>query len=82
MFLIVRFSPASCYILPFKLHKIYKLLALYFSYLGSLIANDTRCMREIKSRIAMTKAAFNKKKTLFISNMDLNLRKKQVTCYI
>jgi len=30
----------------------------------------------------MAKAAFNKKKTLFTSKLDLNLRKKQVKCYI
>jgi hypothetical protein len=30
----------------------------YFNYWGSLITNDTRCTCEIKSRIAMTKAAF------------------------
>jgi hypothetical protein len=32
----------------------------YFKYLDSLI-NDAGCTREIKSRIAMVKAAFNKK---------------------
>jgi len=30
----------------------------------------------------MTKAAFNKKKTLFTSKFDLNLRKKLIKCYI
>jgi hypothetical protein len=30
----------------------------------------------------MTKAAFNKKKTLFTSKLDFNLRKKLVKCYI
>jgi hypothetical protein len=30
----------------------------------------------------MTKAAFNKKKILFTSKLDLNLRKKLVKCYI
>ena len=30
----------------------------------------------------MAKAAFNKKKTLFTSTLDLNLRKKLVKCYI
>ena len=30
----------------------------------------------------MGKDAFNKKKTLFISKLDLNLRKKLVKCYI
>ena len=51
-------------------------------YLGSILTNDGRCTCEIKSRIAMAKAAFNKKKTLFASELDLNLRKKLVKCYI
>jgi hypothetical protein len=54
----------------------------YFNYLGSLITNDARCTREIKSRTAVAKAAFNKKKTLFTSKLALNLRKKLVKCYI
>jgi hypothetical protein len=54
----------------------------YFNYLGSMLTNDARCTREIKSRIAMAKAAFNKKMTLFTSKLDLNLRKKLVKCYI
>jgi len=53
-----------------------------FEYLGSMLTNDRRCTCEIKSRIAMAKAAFNKKKTLFTSTMDLNLRKKLIKCYI
>jgi hypothetical protein len=53
----------------------------YLNYLGSMITNDARCS-EIKSRIAMAKAAFNKKKNLFTSKLDLNLRKKLVKCYI
>jgi hypothetical protein len=32
--------------------------------------------------IAMAKAAFNRKKTLFTSKLDLELRKKLVECYI
>jgi predicted RNA-binding protein len=44
----------------------------YLNYLGIMITNDARCTREIKSRIAMTKAAFNTKKTLFNSKLDLN----------
>jgi hypothetical protein len=35
-----------------------------------------------KSRIAKTKAAFNKKEANFTSKLDLNLRKKVVKCYI
>jgi hypothetical protein len=54
----------------------------YFNYLGSIITNDARCAREIKSRIAMAKAAFNKKKTLFTSKLDLTLMKRLVKYYI
>jgi hypothetical protein len=53
----------------------------YFNYFGSLITNDARCTREIKSRIVTAEAAFNKK-TLFTSKVDLKLRKKLVKCYI
>jgi hypothetical protein len=52
----------------------------YFSYLGSMIMNDARCTYEIKSRTAMTKAAFNKQMTT--SKLDFNLSKKLVKCYI
>jgi len=34
----------------------------------------------ILNRLAMAKAAFNKKKNLLTSKMDLNLRKKLVKC--
>ena len=48
----------------------------YFRYLYSLITNDTRFTREIKSRIAKAKAAFNKTTTLFTSKLKRNLRGK------
>jgi hypothetical protein len=54
----------------------------YFNYLGIMITNDSRCTHVIKSRIAMAKAAFNKKNTLFTSKLDVNLRKKLVKCHI
>ena len=53
-----------------------------FKYLCSILTNDGRCTCEIKCRIAMAKAAFNKKRTLFTSTLDLELRKKLVKCYI
>jgi hypothetical protein len=52
----------------------------YFNCFGSTITNDAGCTREIKSRIAMVKATFNRKRTLFARKYDLNLRKKQVKC--
>ena len=54
----------------------------YLNCLGSMITNDARCASEIKSRIAMEKAAFNRKKTRFTSKLDLNLRKKVMRYYI
>ena len=53
-----------------------------FKYLGSILTNDGRCTCEIKCRIAMAKAAFNKKWVLFTSTLDLELTKKLVKCYI
>jgi hypothetical protein len=53
-----------------------------FKYLGSILTNDGRCTGEIECRIAMGKAAFNKKRALFTSTLDLELRKKLVKCYI
>jgi hypothetical protein len=46
-----------------------------------MLTNDARCTHEIKSRTAMTKAAFNKK-ALFTSKLDLYFRKNNVKCYI
>jgi hypothetical protein len=49
---------------------------------GSRITNDAGCTREIKSRIDITKAPFNKRKRLFfIRRLYLNLRKKLMKCY-
>jgi hypothetical protein len=53
-----------------------------FKYLGSMLTNVGRCTCEIKSRIAMEKAVFNKKRALFTGRMDLGLRKELVKCYI
>ena len=47
-----------------------------------MVDQTGRCACEIKCGIAMTKAALNKKKTLFTSKLDLNLRKKLANCYI
>jgi hypothetical protein len=53
-----------------------------FKYLSSILTNGGRCTCEIKCRIAMAKAAFNNKRTLFTSTLDLELRKKLVKCYV
>jgi hypothetical protein len=46
-----------------------------------MLRNDGRCTCEIKSRIAMAKVAYNKKRALFTRKMELELRKKLVKCY-
>jgi hypothetical protein len=53
-----------------------------FKYLRSMLTNVGRCTCEIKNRIAMAKAAFNKKRALFTSKMGMELRKKLVKCYV
>jgi len=53
-----------------------------FKYLGSILTNDGRCTCKIKCRNAIAKAAFNKKRILCTSTLDLELRKKLVKCYI
>jgi len=49
-----------------------------FRYLGSILTNDGRYTCEIKCRIA----AFNKRRALLTSTLDLELRKKLVKCCI
>jgi hypothetical protein len=53
-----------------------------FNYSGSMLTNDGIFTCEIKSRIAMAKAVFSKKRALFTSTLKLKLRKKLVKCYI
>jgi hypothetical protein len=53
-----------------------------FKYFGSILTNDGRCTCEIKRIIVMAKAAFNKKRTLSTSTLDLELRKKLVKCSV
>jgi hypothetical protein len=47
-----------------------------------MLTNDGRCTCGIKSRNAMAKAAFHKKRALFNNTLDLKLRKKLVKCYV
>jgi len=41
-----------------------------------------RCTRDLRFRITMAKAVFNKKKALFTSKLALHFRTKLVKCYI
>jgi hypothetical protein len=49
-----------------------------FKYLSSMMINEARYTHEIKSGVTMKKSAFNRKKSIFISKLDLDLRKKLV----
>jgi hypothetical protein len=49
----------------------------YFDFLFSMITNDSSLTRDIKSSIAITKAAFNNRAP-FTSKLDLNVRMKLV----
>jgi hypothetical protein len=48
----------------------------YCNYWGSTITNDARRTCEIKSRIAMAKAACNKKNTLFHQQTGLKFKEE------
>jgi hypothetical protein len=49
-------------------------------YLSSMITNDVRCARDIPMT-SMEKAAFNSRKALLTSKLDLNVRKILLTFY-
>jgi len=53
----------------------------YFNHMDSMITNNARRTWEFKSRIVMTKKAFNKKNNLSTCKFDLNLRKNLAKCY-
>ena len=47
-------------------------------YLGSLNSDDGTCTAEIKSRIAMAKNAFNKRRDLFSKRLSKELKKRVI----
>ena len=47
-----------------------------FKYLGSVIAEDGRCMEDIKQRIGCAKDAFNKRKDLNDQEFEQSYKKK------
>ncbi|KAL1446126.1 hypothetical protein WDU94_014018 [Cyamophila willieti] len=54
-----------------------------FRYLGGMILSNGSCTEEIRSRISMGKAAFEKVKDLLIARrIPLKLRKRFAKCYI
>src|SRR3989454_274030 len=53
-----------------------------FKYLGSEIAEDGRCMDDIKQRIGCAKDAFNKRKELPSKSMNKPLKKRIVKALV
>jgi hypothetical protein len=53
----------------------------FFNYFVSVITNDARCTREIKSRIVVANQCSTGRR-LFTSKLDLNVREKLVNSYI
>src|SRR2546426_8858299 len=53
-----------------------------FKYLGSVIAEDGRCMDDIKQRIGCAKDAINKRKELLSKSMNKPLKKRIVKALV
>ena len=53
-----------------------------FKYLGSIISSDGRCTEEIRTRIAMAKKAFMKRKELLTKGLDIQTKKSIVKSII
>lgn len=49
-----------------------------FKYLGTTIAEDGRCLDDVKQRIGMAKEAFNKRKELMTKRMSKDVKKRMV----
>jgi hypothetical protein len=56
----------------------------HFKYLGSMITNDARCIREIvvNPGLPRQKQYSTERRLFFTSKLHLNLRKNLVKCYI
>ncbi|KAJ4437868.1 hypothetical protein ANN_13807 [Periplaneta americana] len=52
-----------------------------FKYLGCTINSNMSC-QEVKTRTAMAKEAFNRKRTIFCRPLEKELRKRLVKCFI
>jgi len=54
-----------------------------FNYLGSLITEDARCVKEIKRRVALAKSAFSKlEKILTNRKLSMRTRIRVLNCYV
>ena len=53
-----------------------------FRYLGSVITRNAKCHEDIKKRIAIAKAAFNKRREIFTKSIGINTRKRIMKCLV
>ena len=53
-----------------------------FKYFGPLLTEDGKCDVEIRSRLAMAKDAFNKRKELLSRRMNIDTKKRVVKALI
>ena len=60
-----------------ELKKVY-----HFKYIGSVLTRDGYCTKEIEMRIYVVKEAFNRKISLLISKLNIELRNKLVMYYV
>jgi len=49
-----------------------------FTYIASFISNDGRSIIDIKTRIALAKEAFNKRKDLLTKQLSKQLKKRMI----
>ena len=54
----------------------------HFKYLGSVLTGDGYCTREIKMGISTAEEAFNRKISLLTNELNIELGKKLVRCYV
>ena len=71
-----KYLPTECRCLHNEIIDLFLLALVLF------LTDDHHCGGIIVLMLDMAKAAFNKKKNVFTSKLDLNLRKKLVKCYI
>ena len=54
----------------------------HFKYLGSLLAEDGYCEKEIRARVAMAKDIFERHRSLFTASFDPQLKKRLIKCFV
>lgn len=53
-----------------------------FRYIGSIINQDRKCTKNIKSRIAQAKEVYLQKKFIWFKNMSISLKKQLIKVHV